>query len=74
MDRKPISGMVDKLNEFKSTADLFKEDRKSVKIVIGLLAGYCKFKKHMSKIGLVAESIYRFCRTLRNTVSYATAV
>lgn len=47
------------------TVDLLNKDRKTVRVVVVLLTGHCRFSEHMyimSIIGLAEGCFYRFCQ------------
>ncbi|KAJ8914040.1 hypothetical protein NQ315_017559 [Exocentrus adspersus] len=43
------------------TDDLLGQNRKAIRIIVGLLTGHCRFNKHMSLMGLAEEATCRFC-------------
>ncbi|KAK9507347.1 hypothetical protein O3M35_007223 [Rhynocoris fuscipes] len=43
------------------TADLLSQDRRTVRMLIELLASHCRLNKHMSNMRLADDDQYRFC-------------
>ncbi|KAJ8911734.1 hypothetical protein NQ315_003634, partial [Exocentrus adspersus] len=43
------------------TEDLLGQNRKAIRIIVGLLTGHCRLNKHMSLMGLAEEATCRFC-------------
>ncbi|KAJ8919400.1 hypothetical protein NQ315_016493 [Exocentrus adspersus] len=43
------------------TDDLLGQNRKAIRIIVGLLTGHCRLNKHMSLMGLAEEATCRFC-------------
>ncbi|KAK9499414.1 hypothetical protein O3M35_002456 [Rhynocoris fuscipes] len=43
------------------TADLLNQERKIVRMVVGLLTGHCRLNKHMYNMRLADDDLCRFC-------------
>ncbi|KAJ8916729.1 hypothetical protein NQ315_013933 [Exocentrus adspersus] len=53
--------MFIKKRSARLTDDLLGQNRKAIRIIVGLLTGHCRLNKHMSLMGLAEEATCRFC-------------
>lgn len=54
----------------KFTSDLLSHSSKVVRIEVGQLTGHCRLNKHLKRMSLADDSLYRFCQEAEETALY----
>ncbi|XP_073978772.1 uncharacterized protein [Rhodnius prolixus] len=49
------------------TAELIRQGRGAIRMIVGLLTGHCRLRKHMHRMGLADDSLCRFCQEEEET-------